>query len=156
MQLKVDLFVTRGFFNTNFAPPATELDEKNMEGMEVEGPSTGPCPMTPRTVAADLDQIMSENPMSTAVHIIPGRPKIDTMVPSFIQEARGRSLVVCESLCDYSLLLIAADALFSLSLSLWTNPDDGRCPLRGLEAHDDPPSPDGDGDVRVLECDICM
>ncbi|KAL8292993.1 hypothetical protein RQP46_000687 [Phenoliferia psychrophenolica] len=94
VQLKVDLFVTRGFFNTAFAPPATELDEKSSEGMEVEGPFNGPCPMTPRTVAADLDQIMSENPMSTAVHIIPGRPRIDTLVPAFIQDARGRSLVV--------------------------------------------------------------
>ncbi|KAL8279167.1 hypothetical protein RQP46_008423 [Phenoliferia psychrophenolica] len=94
VQLKVDLFVTRGFFNTAFAPPATDLDEKGSEGMDVEGPSTGPCPMTPRTVAADLDQIMSENPMSTAVHIIPGRPRVDTLVPNFIQEARGRSLVV--------------------------------------------------------------
>ncbi|KAK4702994.1 hypothetical protein P7C70_g3225, partial [Phenoliferia sp. Uapishka_3] len=60
----------------------------------IEGPFTGPCPMTPRTVAADLDHLMSEAPMASAVHIIPGRPKINTLVPAFITGARGRSLVV--------------------------------------------------------------
>ncbi|KAI5480555.1 hypothetical protein MNV49_000251, partial [Pseudohyphozyma bogoriensis] len=89
----VELYVTRGML-TRQVSRAESFDsmrkEKALPKVELVEVSEKD---SRRASIADLDALMSNNPMANALAVIPGRPPLSGLVPAFVASAHGKSLV---------------------------------------------------------------
>lgn len=83
VQLEIELYVTRGMSTPS--PEAVDLMTKEL-----------PPPPTLQVRRASVMSVNSyaESPIADALTILPGRPAIDVIVPRWIANAQGKSLVV--------------------------------------------------------------
>ncbi|KAM0746120.1 hypothetical protein T439DRAFT_294579 [Meredithblackwellia eburnea MCA 4105] len=89
IEFQIELFVTRGMFGSTISRTDTiDSTKKERLGLEVHE-----VPERRRSSAAELDAMMAENPYSNALHITPGRPHLDMLIPAFVAGAHGKSLV---------------------------------------------------------------
>ncbi|GAA6007228.1 hypothetical protein JCM10207_001553 [Rhodosporidiobolus poonsookiae] len=87
VELQIELYVTRGM-----AAPSPQTVDLMVK--ELPAPPTLETRRHSRLPAEEWDQLKTESPIADALVIIGGRPPLEALVPRFIANAEGKTLVV--------------------------------------------------------------
>lgn len=147
VELQIELYVSRGMAAPS--PQTVDLLVKEL-------PPPPHLEQRRSSMASEeWNNLSKESPIADALNIIGGRPAIDRIVPRFVANAEGKSLVVGQSASLRHDLSSTSSVLtllsFSLFLSLWARIDGRGSSIRSHEAHRNLPRLARDRSLRMLD-----